>query len=84
MKYVIATTHRRPHLLHYYCVQLKFERRVRLFVLFLKLSFKYHKFFFPLLESFFTFLELFFFFFEFGASHVGMHLLDANIKFSRL
>jgi hypothetical protein len=42
----------------------------------------YRKFFFPLLESFFTFSKFFFFFFEFSVSHVGMHLLDVNIKFS--
>jgi hypothetical protein len=53
-----------------------------LLISFLELSFMYRKFF-PLLESFFTFPKLFFFFFEFGASHVGMHLLDLNIKFSR-
>jgi hypothetical protein len=57
------------------------EKYARLFVAFLELSFTYHKFF-PLLESFFTFTKLFFFF-EFGTSHVGMHLLDPNIKFSR-
>jgi hypothetical protein len=60
------------------------ERRVRLLVSFLQLTFMYRKFFFPLLESFFTFLKLFFFFFEFSAFLVGMHLLDANVKFSRL
>jgi hypothetical protein len=55
---------------------------VRLLVPFLELSFTYHKFFFPLLESFFIFLKLFSFLFEFGASHVGINLLDAKIKFS--
>jgi hypothetical protein len=59
------------------------ERRARLLVPFLELTFMYRKFFFPLLESFFTFLKLFFFF-KFSASHVDMHLIDANIKFSRL
>jgi hypothetical protein len=55
---------------------------VRLLIPFLELSFTYHKFFFPLLESFFIFLKLFSFLFEFGASHVGINLLDAKIKFS--
>jgi hypothetical protein len=80
MKYM-TTRHRMTH----YITGLllcAIERRVRLFVLFLKLSLTYHKLFFPLLESFFTFPKLFFFFFEFSASPVGMHLLDANMKFS--
>jgi hypothetical protein len=59
------------------------ERRARHLIPFLELTFMYRKFFFPLLERFFTFLKLFFLF-KFGASHVGMHLIDANIKFSRL